>query len=322
MVKQSINIDFATDAVQPRLYASQYDTGERVFLIHCMVGLEEYIIPSDAIVSMVGRKPGNEEFSVPGYFENNEITFDCTSDMTDTRGYVKCELKIETAFGVAQSANFILYVERSVTDDSGKEKKDIEKMKKDIETLKITKQDNLFPGSGIRIYVDETTGVLTIAATGGGGGGEYFEGTGIKIDGDNRISIDPEAVQIKLVPGEDVTIDEDGNISFNGVTKEKILEALGLEENDIEFADSDGRKIIVHTIGEVEEILPTYTVTFDSDGGTEVPAQTVTSGETITEPEPPTRGTDTFLGWFEGDDPYDFTRPVTGNFTIVANWEV
>lgn len=63
-----------------------------------------------------------------------------------------------------------------------------------------------------------------------------------------------------------------------------------------------------------------YTVTFDSDGGSAVPAQTVPSGGTATEPADPTRGTDTFDGWFLNGTLYDFTTPVTGDITLVAQW--
>ena len=41
-----------------------------------------------------------------------------------------------------------------------------------------------------------------------------------------------------------------------------------------------------------------FTVTFDSRGGSDVPAQTLMYGQTLQEPEPPTREGYTFTGWF------------------------
>ena len=68
-----------------------------------------------------------------------------------------------------------------------------------------------------------------------------------------------------------------------------------------------------------------YTVSFDSDGGTEVPSQSVAYGEAAEEPEAPTRTGDaeyfySFAGWFLGDALYDFTKPVTGNVQLTAHW--
>lgn len=64
----------------------------------------------------------------------------------------------------------------------------------------------------------------------------------------------------------------------------------------------------------------TYTVTFDSAGGSTVPPQTVKDGEKAKEPAQPTREDFTFNGWFLEDSPYSFDTPVTSNITLVAKW--
>ena len=63
-----------------------------------------------------------------------------------------------------------------------------------------------------------------------------------------------------------------------------------------------------------------YTVTFDSDGGTQVPNQTVTEGQTASEPADPTRSGYDFEGWYLGDEKYDFSSPVTSSITLTAHW--
>lgn len=69
------------------------------------------------------------------------------------------------------------------------------------------------------------------------------------------------------------------------------------------------------------EKLSEYTVTFDTQDGTPVPAQTVTENGTVTRPADPTRDGYTFKGWQLGGADYDFGTPVTGNLTLTAVWE-
>lgn len=73
-----------------------------------------------------------------------------------------------------------------------------------------------------------------------------------------------------------------------------------------------------------EKIVKYYTVTFNSNGGSEVEEQTVQEGETATKPEDPTKEGCTFAGWYSDEEltaAYDFTTPVNGNMTLYAKWE-
>ncbi len=66
-----------------------------------------------------------------------------------------------------------------------------------------------------------------------------------------------------------------------------------------------------------------YKVTFDSNGGSAVSSQTVKEGETVTEPEDPTREGYTFAGWYlniNDTNPYNFNTKVTKNITLHAKW--
>ena len=65
----------------------------------------------------------------------------------------------------------------------------------------------------------------------------------------------------------------------------------------------------------------TYTITFDTDGGTVVPSQTVKDKGTATEPTAPTKTGYEFKGWLLDGKPYDFTTPVTKDVTLKAKWE-
>jgi uncharacterized repeat protein (TIGR02543 family) len=63
-----------------------------------------------------------------------------------------------------------------------------------------------------------------------------------------------------------------------------------------------------------------YTVTFDSAGGTGVSPQSVEYGGFATAPTPPTRAGYTFAGWLSGGEPFDFTTPITADLTLTAGW--
>lgn len=68
------------------------------------------------------------------------------------------------------------------------------------------------------------------------------------------------------------------------------------------------------------EALTTRTVTFDSDGGTEVVQQIVVYGGVATEPTAPTKEGYTFGGWYSGETVYDFATAVKADLTLTAHW--
>ena len=65
-----------------------------------------------------------------------------------------------------------------------------------------------------------------------------------------------------------------------------------------------------------------YTVTFDTDGGSEVKSQTVAYGGQAAVPVAPAKPGYTFAGWYLDGKAYDFDAPVTENLTLTANWTV
>ena len=66
-----------------------------------------------------------------------------------------------------------------------------------------------------------------------------------------------------------------------------------------------------------------YTVTYESNGGSTVPSQTVKYNETANKPADPTKSGCTFAGWYTEEkltNKYDFATPVTGNIALYAKW--
>ena len=64
-----------------------------------------------------------------------------------------------------------------------------------------------------------------------------------------------------------------------------------------------------------------YTVTFDSAGGTPVETKTVAEGECVKEPTAPTRAGYDFCGWTLDGKPYDFKTKVKSNLELKATWK-
>ena len=91
---------------------------------------------------------------------------------------------------------------------------------------------------------------------------------------------------------------------FCGTSADIIFPAIILNDND-----NDGDDI--------------YTVTFDSNGGSEIPEQKVEDGECVKAPNDPEKESFVFLGWYLTDGysaPYDFNAPVEEDITIYAKW--
>jgi formylglycine-generating enzyme required for sulfatase activity len=79
--------------------------------------------------------------------------------------------------------------------------------------------------------------------------------------------------------------------------------------------------------GSQQQTTATYTVTFDTDGGSTVESQTVTAGQKAARPatEPTKSGDKTsyvFLGWYKSDlsAPFDFDTAINAATTIKAKW--
>ena len=66
---------------------------------------------------------------------------------------------------------------------------------------------------------------------------------------------------------------------------------------------------------------PTYTVTFNSDGGSKVEAVKVKRNKTIEAPKAPTKEGYKFVSWQVAGTDFDFSYPITEDLTLTAKWE-
>ena len=67
--------------------------------------------------------------------------------------------------------------------------------------------------------------------------------------------------------------------------------------------------------------LEKYTVTFDTDGGSEISSKEVNEGEKVAKPSNPTKAGYVFKEWQLNGKTYDFNTSVTKNIKLVAVWE-
>ena len=83
--------------------------------------------------------------------------------------------------------------------------------------------------------------------------------------------------------------------------------------------------VVILVVFALEMRNPGFTVTFDSKGGTDVPAQNQMYGKLLEIPEPPTREGYTFTGWYKDpacDLPWNVeTDTVESDMTLYAGWQ-
>ena len=69
------------------------------------------------------------------------------------------------------------------------------------------------------------------------------------------------------------------------------------------------------------EVIGAYTVTFQSEGGSEVASQ-IRANAPAARPADPTKEGYTFIGWYNGESEWDFETPVTADLTLTAKWQL
>jgi uncharacterized repeat protein (TIGR02543 family) len=75
----------------------------------------------------------------------------------------------------------------------------------------------------------------------------------------------------------------------------------------------------------MEEILEPKIISFNSNGGSPIPSQTLYKGQKVERPSNPSKDGANFLGWFEDDETFikewDFETIPTKDITLYANWD-
>lgn len=118
-------------------------------------------------------------------------------------------------------------------------------------------------------------------------------------------------------------LDSDGGSACNALPFEYGQPLIGLPTSTRDGYTFDGWKDVPLTMPASDITLTalwkvnTYTITFDTDGGTSIPAITQAFGTPVTAPADPTKTGYTFVGW---DIKIPATMPAS-NITLTAMWE-
>lgn len=134
-----------------------------------------------------------------------------------------------------------------------------------------------------------------------------------------------------FMPDPSITINldsENQELDFNGIIQtdycsaDKVLYVIYYPDEDLTVIGEDTDD---EDEGGDDVIIVGHTVTFNSNGGSEVAAATVLDGDAVARPTDPTKAGSTFDGWYTDDETfanaYDFSTPVTADLTLFAKWQ-
>ncbi|QPK94285.1 InlB B-repeat-containing protein [Actinomyces sp. zg-332] len=116
-----------------------------------------------------------------------------------------------------------------------------------------------------------------------------------------------------------VTVDKDSTVSAPSPAPTRDghrFVAWQKDGTDYDFSAAVTGNITLIAKWEREQV----TVTFDSNGGSAVPTETVGKGDVVAAPTAPTRADYEFAGWEKDGVTYDFNSPVNENITLKAKW--
>ena len=149
------------------------------------------------------------------------------------------------------------------------------------------------------------------------GGGTVDPGTGaVTPDEGGSVVIDTGNGTTTITPpsGQPVTPNDDGSVTIPGGST---------------VVDKDGDEYTYPAEGGTLDpdgtVVYTVTVTFDSQGGSDVASRNVDVNTPVAEPDAPTRSGYSFRGWYtaaSGGEEWDFSAPVTGDMTLYARWSM
>ena len=158
------------------------------------------------------------------------------------------------------------------------------------------------------------TGDITLYAKWDDAGATYHTVTIHLNDGDDYSSDLPQDMTLFVKEGEKLTIPDSapsrGGYRFAGLTSDEQRKT-----------DYDAGTAVTADMTLYAKWVKTWTVTFDTAGGSAVNSQTVDNGGVAVAPDPsPTRDDCRFTGWQYDGKSYDFGSKVTGDITLTAQW--
>ena len=197
-----------------------------------------------------------------------------------------------------------------------------------------------YDGSGKSTY-EETNGGYTLSVTNGTnfytgardnkGNGCFKLGTGKKT-GSFTFTVDDTITKVCIYAAGYKA--KSASVTVNGTTTALSTKSDNGEYDcitvdtsttkTVSFDVSSGNRCMVNTIEYyVDSAAEYFTVTFNSNGGSDVKSQSVKKDDKVAKPTDPELEGNLFLGWFEEgqDTEFDFNTPITTDITLVARWQ-
>ena len=171
----------------------------------------------------------------------------------------------------------------------------------------------------------ETTAEENIIEVKGGAitGGSYYTGGGIYVrKGGTLLMRGGNIVGCTAREGGGVHVEAGGRFEMSAgtITGCTAGQEEGKTANGVfiaasgRFTQSPGAQI-------TGEVIGAYTVTFQSEGGSEVASQ-IRANTPADQPADPTKEGYTFIGWYKGESEWNFETPVTTGLILTAKWQV
>lgn len=172
---------------------------------------------------------------------------------------------------------------------------------------------------------DKTTAEENIIEVKGGAltGGSYYTGGGIYVrKGGTLLMRGGNIVGCTAREGGGIYVEDGGRFEMSAgtITGCTAGQEEGKTANGVfiaaggRFTQSPGAQI-------TGEVIGAYTVTFQSEGGSEVASQ-IRANTPAGRPADPTKEGYTFIGWYNGESEWNFETPVTEKLTLTAKWQI
>ena len=199
-------------------------------------------------------------------------------------------------------------------------------IKNDGEKITVTPGDGgttttITPDDGATVNGDGTVNVP--------GGSTVITGDGPSITvGEDGATVDPDGgvtlpeggsatvgdTEITVPGGGTITPNGDGSVTIPGGST-----VVDKDGDEYTYPPEGG------TLDPDGTVVYTVTVTFDSQGGSDVASRNVDVNTPVAEPDAPARSGYSFRGWYtaaSGGEEWDFSAPVTGDMTLYARWSM
>lgn len=115
-----------------------------------------------------------------------------------------------------------------------------------------------------------------------------------------------------------VSVTSIGNSAFAGCPSSMTVTYPGSKKQWDAIAKGSNNDVLKNNL-----ICAKLEATFNPDNGESISTQTIDRGEKFTKPtSTPKKEGYTFIGWYNGDEKFDFTTVPTGDVTLTAKWDI